>query len=77
MIAEAPDQLWADSTSLNQYPRIVHEDHVRRSKGVTSESRLLQLFSSAKVMGCFSNIQPSRVFFELMLRFARSARART
>jgi len=76
MIADAPAQLCADSTSENQYPRMVHDDHVRLSRGVTSESTLLQLFSSAKVMGCLSRIQPSELFLELMFCFARPVRAR-
>jgi len=33
-------QLWAFKASENQYPNMVHADHVRLSKGVTSKSML-------------------------------------
>lgn len=34
-------QLWALRASENQYPKMVHDVHVRRSMGVTSQSILV------------------------------------
>ena len=34
-------QLWALRASENQYPKMVHDVHVRRSRGVTSQSMLV------------------------------------
>lgn len=44
--------------SLHQNPIIVHDVHVRLCSGVTSESMLVQVPSSAKEVDCFSSIQP-------------------
>lgn len=62
-IEAAPSQPWALRASLNQKPKIVHVVQVRRSRGVTSESMLDQVPSSAKVDGCLGSFQPESVLF--------------
>jgi len=63
MIEAAPSQPWAFKASLNQNPSRVQVDQVRRSTGVTSQSTLVQVSSSANVDFCLGMTHPESVVF--------------